>query len=67
MISETIRGTVMGPARRGPVGCRGRPFPGGGCRPVRVGPPAPGPLVLAELDDRVVPEERVGGLAGWLA
>jgi len=32
-----------------------------------VGPPAPRPLVLAELDDRIVLEERVGGLAGWIA
>ena len=53
----------MGPPRRGAGGCRAQPLPGGGCRPVRVGPPAPGPFVLAELDGRVALEVRVGGLA----
>ena len=62
-ISLPVRGAVIGPKRRGVASCRARPLSGVGCRPVRVVPPAPGPLVLTELDNRVVAEVRVGGLA----
>ena len=63
MTSVSRLWTRRGPTWRAADGWRGRPLPGGGCLPVRVGLPALRSFVLTELDGGVCLEEVVGGLA----